>query len=457
MNRSILLRAYSVPTPCKPWNLAGKLHQNQAYRISPGLIPSSVSKALQGTPCQNPRRTPDSAFKAFVPNRPLIPDTHLVPPPVSCLFLAHSLLRWRILLQNTSCMSATLPPGSALTLATNDELQMYYLVAYWVEAILFGVYTFLYGITVYVSSKTRMKDNVTAFIISFGGNTTLFGLALIHNSLSVYRITKAFGLHGGDTAQAAAAPAMFLVNFKNWEAFAQVLIILIIIWIGDLLGIYRCWVIWSRSYWVTLLPLALVMYSIVLNSMSIHWLPDQTRISPSIMKHVIEAALPINLCINALTTGLIVYRIWGTHKESREAGLVVMSGTDLFTVMRIIIESAAIYTFGTFVSIVLFLVNHPSIQIMHQALAPSVGIVFALIAIRAHTASHHNRTIHITSQLARLPWPKSGSPASPHSPDRLHHRTGTPSTRSLVVEDRLISQAPGLDLGLPTAVSCRID
>ncbi|KAF6763893.1 hypothetical protein DFP72DRAFT_1163798 [Ephemerocybe angulata] len=347
-------------------------------------------------------------------------------------------------------MGAVLPQGSG-----GLEYQPYYLVAYWIEAILFGVYTFLYGITVYVYSKKRMKDNVIAFIISFGGNTTLFGLALIHNSLSVYRITKAFGLHGGDTAQAAAAPAMFLVNFKNWDAFAQALILLIVIWIGDLLGIYRCWVIWSHSYWVTLLPLALVMFSIVLNSMSIYWLPDQTRISPLIMQYVIKATLPTNLCINALTTGLIVYRIWGTHKESRQAGLVAMSGMDSFTVMRIIIESAAIYTFGTFVSIVLFLMNHPSIEIMHQALVPSVGIAFALIAIRAHTASHHHRTIHITGQLARFPWPESGSPASPHSPDRLHHRTGTLSTRSLVVEDRLISQAPGLDLrlGLPTAVS----
>lgn len=331
-------------------------------------------------------------------------------------------------------MGVTLPPGSGTKLGPGDDpYRMYYLVAFWLEAILFGIYSFLYAGTLYVFSQKTIRGNGAAIIISLGGNTVLFGLAAIHNSVNVYQMIHAYALQPDDAP--STAPNDFLSNYDNWDTFGQGIILSLIIWVGDLLGIYRCWVIWNRSYWVTIVPLILFTASVVLTSFAMYWWRDQDGISASIMGHIFKSISPVNIVLNCLTTGMIAYRIWRQREESRKVGLSVTSGMDLLTAVRIVIESALIYTLEMFLSIILFTVGHPSVLVVHHTLAPTIGIVFALIAIRSHVANHHTRSVHITSEI-QSPWPQNSRLRASVDLNSLNgNQAGTMRIRSIAVED----------------------
>lgn len=54
---------------------------------------------------------------------------------------------------------------------------------------------------------------------------------------------------------------------------------------------------------------------------------------------------------------------------------MLSSNNDLLTIVRIIVESAAIYTIETTVMIILFYKEHPGLVIVQHLLAPSIGKV----------------------------------------------------------------------------------
>jgi hypothetical protein len=92
---------------------------------------------------------------------------------------------------------------------------------------------------------------------------------------------------------------------------------------------------------------------------------------------------PVNLSQNILTTGLIAYRIWCQHRESRACGLSQLSNPlNLTSLIRIIIESALIYTLHILILFILDLISHPAQVILHATLIPSIGQYRTLTVFR---------------------------------------------------------------------------
>jgi hypothetical protein len=91
------------------------------------------------------------------------------------------------------------------------------------------------------------------------------------------------------------------------------------------------------------------------------------------MTHFLNVVFPINLVQNIMTTGLIAYKIWSQYRESRESGLTVPSGLNLLRIVRIIVESALIYTVEMFALIILFYKAHAGIVVVQYILPPSIG------------------------------------------------------------------------------------
>lgn len=88
---------------------------------------------------------------------------------------------------------------------------------------------------------------------------------------------------------------------------------------------------------------------------------------------IIEAVYPINFAQNVLTTGLIAYKIFRQHRTSQSIGLNVSHRISLIHVMRIIVESALIYTFELMLLIILSFLKSPVQYIVQAAIIPSVG------------------------------------------------------------------------------------
>ena len=82
---------------------------------------------------------------------------------------------------------------------------------------------------------------------------------------------------------------------------------------------------------------------------------------------------PVNLAQNILTTGLIAVKIWRQHLVSRASGLYLASNWNLLTILRIIVESALVYTVQQVVLCVLYFLRHPAQVIIHATLVPSIG------------------------------------------------------------------------------------
>lgn len=91
------------------------------------------------------------------------------------------------------------------------------------------------------------------------------------------------------------------------------------------------------------------------------------------MTHFLNVVFPINLIQNIMTTGLIAYKIWAQYRESRASGLMMSSSLSLLSVVRIIVESALIYTVEMLALIILYYKAHAGIVVVQYILPPSIG------------------------------------------------------------------------------------
>ena len=88
---------------------------------------------------------------------------------------------------------------------------------------------------------------------------------------------------------------------------------------------------------------------------------------------VLAMSLPLCLAQNVLTTGLIVVKLWVQFRQTKTIGLTSLHTVPIPAVMRIIIESAAIYTIQLLMFMILQLVEHAGRFFMHYLLVPSTG------------------------------------------------------------------------------------
>lgn len=70
---------------------------------------------------------------------------------------------------------------------------------------------------------------------------------------------------------------------------------------------------------------------------------------------------------------MIAFKIWRQHRRSVDSGVISHSSLDLLTVMRIIIESAMIYTLQLLILIILFPLHSLAQLIVQNAVIPSIG------------------------------------------------------------------------------------
>lgn len=83
---------------------------------------------------------------------------------------------------------------------------------------------------------------------------------------------------------------------------------------------------------------------------------------------------PLSFVQNLMTTGLIILKIFLQHRASKKAGVVNLGSTlSLIRVVRVVIESAAIYTIQLLALIILYFRNDNGQYILQVAISPSIG------------------------------------------------------------------------------------
>lgn len=91
----------------------------------------------------------------------------------------------------------------------------------------------------------------------------------------------------------------------------------------------------------------------------------------------------MTLVTNVTATSLLAYRIW---RVNREVSRYRASGR-LASVLRVIIESGAIYSMTIIAALVTFVVNSPGVYVLLDMISPIICIVFNMIIIRVGFAT----------------------------------------------------------------------
>lgn len=254
--------------------------------------------------------------------------------------------------------------------------------------------------------------------IFFGSLLLMFIIASFHLFMQTYRMMRAYGwLLGPD-----GTPLSY-IQLLGWDSSVPLVLMAIMIWVGDALVIYRCYIIWGNNYYVIVIPALLALTGMAGQIALFVWWKAQFTTYAGI-EPLVNMTYPINFTQNILTTGLIAFKIIKQHRLSRQSGLQVTSRVSLLHIARIMVESAALYTLELLLCIILNLADHPLQFVIQSALVPSIGITFVLIAIRVHMARDSSQSPTVSSSVIP-PWLSDNDPAFIHPTAALHGESGS--------------------------------
>ncbi|KAH6874497.1 hypothetical protein BKA70DRAFT_257494 [Coprinopsis sp. MPI-PUGE-AT-0042] len=173
-----------------------------------------------------------------------------------------------------------------------------------------------------------------------------------------------------------------------------------VLMIGDTLLIYRCFLLWQRNYRVILVPVVLAALSIGLHIATLVFVRSVSVAVIVVRNWPIMLVPPICYIVQtSLTTSLIVYKIISQFHQTRDLGLISFHTPAVLPIMRIIVESAVVYTTGMVVLVVLTGLDHPARLALHSCMIPITGIVFVLMALRTHAVKQEAKHTPATASL----------------------------------------------------------
>ncbi|KAF8146735.1 hypothetical protein K438DRAFT_2028032 [Mycena galopus ATCC 62051] len=170
---------------------------------------------------------------------------------------------------------------------------------------------------------------------------------------------------------------------------------------ADMIMIWRCWIVWGRSWPVIVVPILGAIAGTVCAGLGI-----TGQISASLITNPTQSQglaplvrfstpfLGMSLAVTLYTTGLIAWRILRVQRYAAKNGIERSggAGSDLSAVLEIMVESSALYAASLFVFIVLLAMKSEKqvyIQNIHSQIA---GIAPTLLMLRISAGHARNDT-----------------------------------------------------------------
>jgi len=230
------------------------------------------------------------------------------------------------------------------------------LVSVMCESLLVGAYAVLIGFVVWL--LTGQRSMPTTHKVLFGASIAMFLISVAHLGLLMQQVT---------------VDVVPLANFR-----AQILLATFQFIIGDLVLIWRVWVIWRRNYWVAAGPLAIMLaaagfsFNIVSGT--------ETR------SFFITAPVAMIVVNTTICTLLIAGKIWYMrHDLQRYGGSMGAAHTSRsYRAVLLMIESGALYAAAQLTSLVLNQIESPGVSILQNLEMPLIGILPTLIILLVH-------------------------------------------------------------------------
>ncbi|GJE85466.1 hypothetical protein PsYK624_015450 [Phanerochaete sordida] len=264
------------------------------------------------------------------------------------------------------------------------------LIGFACESLLYGAYCVLFLASLYVlfhKWKGRGTDR-TVVVLHF----CLFVACTLHYALEFNHFYLYLNTSG-------------VVGYANedFHMFIADCVVSVADFLGDLILIYRCWIIWGCQYYVAVLPLLTSTAGLICASVvgRLVWGTTGANVSPSIVPLGL-ASFVLPLCTNVLVTGLMIGRIWYMSRGAGEIYKITGNGATRKAI-HVMVESGALYFVVQLVFVVVYGMNHPSAVIMIVIATQTYGIASTLIIIHVGLGLSSEQTLK-PSEISEMAW-----------------------------------------------------
>lgn len=237
-----------------------------------------------------------------------------------------------------------------------------------------------------VTSLSFLSSSHSRSLVSFNAAvkatvaTVLFLIATTHLGLSCYQVTRALAIDS--ELNRDIPPSLGLSDIQSWDNVMGSVLIVLQCTIGDAIPIYRCFVVYNRSWRVIAPSLILYVGGCVCTAYFIY-LQSTLSINNQLLAPVGTAFWAVTLIQNTLSTSLLIYRIWSVNHQFRSTGGVRSSPRTLDAIVKIIAASGFLYTLIAFVTFIAEACRSPAGYPLSDLAVVVVGIAFNLIVTRS--------------------------------------------------------------------------
>ncbi|KAJ7613535.1 hypothetical protein FB45DRAFT_802866 [Roridomyces roridus] len=252
------------------------------------------------------------------------------------------------------------------------------LLTQFLECIFWGIYIVTLGFC--LRALLRWKTNSGEISKTMLVVTLLMACVATFDMVLTFLINlNAFVFYDGPGGPKAAFD-----NTSGWmDIMGSVDVILQTI-LGDIMLIYRCWLVYGRSWIAISVPIVLAIAGLVCVALSIFMeitLPSASQFDTP-YKQVVVSTWAITICINVITTGLILLRIWRVDRNNSE--LWEDQKGSYNAAKRIIIESGLLYTTVATTTAAVYIAGSDAFAPLTGIDVQMIGIAFNLILIRVY-------------------------------------------------------------------------
>jgi len=179
--------------------------------------------------------------------------------------------------------------------------------------------------------------------------------------------------------------------------------------IGDIIVIYRAFIVWESNFWVIVFP-SLCSLGSAISAYQTIWA----------VRHIASASIKaetgwglavfsLSLAANTIATGLIAFKIWQSERHLKfamGASNASHSRTSLMPVVILVIESGLLNAAYLLAYTIVLRSGSHGLEIMASIATPYIGIIFSGVIICAGLAAQR------TQVQSTTPWKPTPMPSS---------------------------------------------
>ncbi|KAJ4469978.1 hypothetical protein C8J55DRAFT_537743 [Lentinula edodes] len=216
--------------------------------------------------------------------------------------------------------------------------------------------------------------------------------------------------------------------------------------IGDAMLIYRCYIVHGKNWKIIIPSIILWLGGTVCGALltfTFATLKSAALIDTSQAVPYVDTMISLSLTMNVLTTMLIVWKIWSVDRHTASIMSQTTSSASrasrLHRVMRIIVESAALYTISTLIFVITYVAGSNANYGTSDNVVQIIGISFNLIIIRVDSGRSYNGSTSLQrsagGDMYSKGLPKAQQNSYPLSlfQDTVHDTEHTATTKNMTL------------------------